>query len=155
MRHRKLLLIFFATVISLAQVSSSLLTPEIRRVGSRLACLCGSCKNSVADCAMLECHYAKPAREMIRDMLARGMSDDEIVADFIRREGKRALAVPPSEGFYRLAWWMTPIMAGAGLLLIYWYLRRARKSAPAAAQAPQLLERYRDSIEKDLAKFDS
>ena len=154
MRSRSLLLLFLVTTFCVAQVSSALLTPDIRRVGFRLACLCGSCKNSVGDCAMLECHYSKPARESIRDMQARGMSDDDIVADFVKREGKRALVVPPSEGFNHLIWWMTPLMAGLGLSLIYWYIQRQRKSAPVEEVDSKVLEQYKDSIEKDLAKLD-
>lgn len=154
MPSRRLVLGLLLATLSLAQVSSELLTPEIRRVGFRLACLCGSCKNSVGDCAMLECHYSKPARERIRDMQARGMSDDAIVDDFVKREGKRALVVPPAEGIYNLAWWMPPLMVGLGLALIYWYIERTRKPAKVEEVDAKVLERYKDSIEKDLAKLD-
>ncbi len=30
----------------------SFLTPDVVRVGSRLACRCGTCRNTVGDCAM-------------------------------------------------------------------------------------------------------
>jgi cytochrome c-type biogenesis protein CcmH len=155
--RRNLFLLPLLTALSLAQVSSDGMTENIRRVGWRLACLCGACKNSVADCPMLACHYAKPARDQIRDMQAKGMSDDAIVAEFVKREGKRALVVPPSEGFFNLAWWMPPIMVGAGLLLVLAYIRRMRQPANAAPlpEVPaEVLDRYRDTIEKDLAKLD-
>ena len=57
------------TAICLAQSASELQTPEIRRVGDKLACLCGACKNTVATCQMLHCHYAYPARQKIARML--------------------------------------------------------------------------------------
>ena len=140
--------------LALAQVSSELVTPNIRRVGTRLACLCGSCTNSVGDCAMLSCHYSKPAREKIRDMQAKTASDDAIVGDFVRENGKRALVVPPNEGFARLAWWMPPLMTGMGLALIYWFIRRMRKPSTAPPLDPKVLERYRESIEKDIATLE-
>ncbi|MEZ5356109.1 MAG: cytochrome c-type biogenesis protein CcmH [Bryobacteraceae bacterium] len=120
---RTLALFGLLAALSLAQVSSDGMTPDIRRVGSRLACLCGACKNSVGDCPMLGCHYSKPARDKIRDMQAKGMSDDAIVADFVKQEGLRALVVPPSEGFFNLAWWMPPVMVGFGLVFVLAYIR--------------------------------
>jgi cytochrome c-type biogenesis protein CcmH len=140
-----------------AQVSSELITPEIRRVGSRLACLCKSCTNSVGDCAMLACHYSKPAREKIRDMQAAGKSDEEIVASFVKEQGRQALVVPPNDGFMALAWWLPPVMVGFGLAMIYWFIRRMRKPEAAILRPgvdAATLERYKDSIEKDLAKLD-
>ncbi len=144
--------------LAMAQVSSELITPEIRRVGSRLACLCKSCKNTVGDCAMLACHYSKPAREKIRDGQAAGQADDAIVAGFVSEHGRQALALPPNDGgFSSLAWFMPPMMVGLGLALIYWFIRRMRKPVAVAAVSAidqNLLDRYKDSIEKDLAKLD-
>lgn len=155
MRTARPILLTLLSVLSIAQVSSELVTPEIRRVGSRLACLCGACKNSVGDCAMLGCHYSQPAREKIRDSQAKGDSDDAIVGSFVQERGKVALVVPPNEGFFAFAWWMPPIMTGLGLALIYWFIRRMSKPAAALAPVPQqVLDRYKDSIEKDMAKLE-
>jgi len=44
----KLLLLVLAAGLCLAQSSSQMLTPAVKRVGDRLACLCGACNNSVA-----------------------------------------------------------------------------------------------------------
>ena len=154
---RKLWGVLLLAVLCMAQVSSELITPEIRRVGSRLACLCKSCKNSVGDCAMLACHYSKPAREKIRDQQAAGKSDDEIVAGFVSEQGRQALVVPPNDGFSALAWWMPPMMVGMGLALIYWFIRRMSKpgaSTPLPAVDAKVMDRYRETIEKDLAKLD-
>jgi cytochrome c-type biogenesis protein CcmH len=146
----------FIAALSLAQVSSEGTTPEIRRVGARLACLCGACKNSVGDCPMLGCHYSKPARDKIRDMQAQGVSDDPIVAEFVKQEGLRALVVPPQEGFFNLAWWMPPVMVGVGLLGVLLWIRRMRRpdAAPMADVSPEVMDRYRDTIEKDLARLE-
>ncbi len=154
---RAALAVFVAT-LALAQSSSTLLTPEIRRVGGRLACLCGSCNNSVGDCAMLECHYSKPMRGKIASMQKLGMGDDEIVSAVVKERGIQALVAPPAEGFNLLAWLMPWIMVGLGLVVIWAFIRslnRKRAAAEAApALAPEVLSRYRDNIEKDLAKLD-
>ncbi len=156
MPSRSLILLILLTALSLAQVSSDGMTSDIRRVGSRLACLCGACKNSVGDCPMLGCHYSKPARDKIREMQAKGVSDDAIVADFVKQEGKRALVVPPSEGFFNLAWWMPPVMVGFGLMMVLAWIRRMKNpdSAPMPEVSAEVVDRYRDSIEKDLAKLE-
>jgi cytochrome c-type biogenesis protein CcmH len=141
--------------LCLAQ-TGDLVPPEVRRVGDRLACLCGSCKNTVATCQMLGCHYTSPARQRISELAKQGMSDDEIVADFVKREGKRALAAPPAEGFNLTAWLAPPAAALAGIGFIAWFIRRNRKSAAAAE--PELdeagMEKYRQAAERELSGFD-
>ncbi len=157
-RGTVVLLAIALAALSLAQSSSALLTPEIKRVGGRLACLCGTCNNSVSDCPMLECHYTKPMREKIASMQKLGMGDDEIINAVVKDKGIQALAAPPTEGFNLLAWVMPWIAVGLGLLVVWMfisYLNRKRVTAAAAPELdPEILNRYRDNIEKDLAKLD-
>src|SRR6266536_3651831 len=98
--------------ICLAQSSSQLMTPGVKRVGTRLACLCTTCKNTVGDCPMLECHYTRPAREKIIRMQNEGQTDDSIVQSFVREQGLQALSSPPTEGFSGLAWIMPWVALG-------------------------------------------
>jgi cytochrome c-type biogenesis protein CcmH len=155
-RWKNSLLILLVAVIALAQTDSAVavLTPAVKRVGARLACLCGSCKNSVADCAMLHCHYSGPAREKIAKMLAQGMTDDQIVDSFVKEQGLRALVVPPAEGFNIMAWVMPFAMIAIGLWAIWLFIRRFRKPATVPDLDPAVLDRYRDRIEKDLSKLE-
>lgn len=149
------LLLLLVVGLAFGQSPVELLTPAVRRVGEKLACLCGSCKNTVATCPMLECHYAEPARKRIAQLQAAGMSDEAIVADFVKREGKRALAVPPAEGFHLMGWVMPFVAIMLGLAGIYLFIRRFhRPAAPATPADPALLERYQDRIEQDLAKLE-
>ncbi len=151
---RRFLLLLVAG-LCLAQSSSDMLTPAIRRVGDRLACLCGSCKNTVATCSMLGCHYSSPARERIAKLQAMGKNDDEIVDDFIKKEGKRALAVPPAEGFNLLGWVMPFVAIGFGLAAIFAFVQRNRKPVVVAtAVDTAVLNRYQAEIDKDLAKLE-
>lgn len=143
--------------ICLAQSSSTLLTPEIRRAGMRLACLCRTCNNTVGDCPMLHCHYSSPAKEKIASLQAAGKSDDDIVRTFVRENGLEALSSPPTTGFSSLAWIMPWIALGLGLGAVYLFIRRfhpKRATASAPELDPETLQRYRDNIDKDLAKLD-
>jgi cytochrome c-type biogenesis protein CcmH/NrfF len=156
-RWKTSFLILGLAAISLAQSASQLLTPDVKRVGARLACLCGACKNTVGDCPMLECHYAHPSRQKIAGMQAKGATDDQIVKSFVEEQGLQALSSPPTSGFSGLAWIMPWVAVGIGLFAIYLFIRRfSPKRAPANVPDldPQVLQRYRDNIEKDLAKLD-
>jgi cytochrome c-type biogenesis protein CcmH/NrfF len=138
----------------LAQSSSQYVTPEIRRVGDKLACLCGACKNTVATCQMLECHYSLPARQRIAKMQKEGSADAVIIDEFVKREGKKALAEPPNEGFGIMAL-ATPVLAiGAGLGLIAWFLRRYRKPNAVPVMTDEEVRQYQDQIDKEFSKLD-
>lgn len=155
-RLRTSILAVLLASISLGQSASQFHTEAVRRVGSRLACLCGGCKDTVANCQMLECHYSKPARERIAQLLAAGMSDDEIINDFVQKNGKQALAVPPAEGFNLLAWIMPFVAIAAGLGMIWVFIQRFRKPLEAsnALADSATLSHYQEQIERDLKKLD-
>jgi cytochrome c-type biogenesis protein CcmH/NrfF len=151
---RNSLLWVLLTALCLSQTASDMVTPEIRRVGDRLACLCGSCKNTVATCQMLGCHYSSPAREKIAEMLKAGKPDEAIIDDFVKREGIRALAVPPAEGFNILAWVMPGAVMFAGFSVIIWWIRRNRKPPAAPEISKEELARFHEAAEKELSHFD-
>ncbi len=154
-RWKSSALVVVLAAAALSQTASQLQSDAVRRVGAQLACLCGTCKNTVADCPMLECHFAKPVRVRIASLLAQGKSDGEIIEIFVKEYGKQVLAVPPAEGFNLLAWTMPFVAIAAGLMLIWFFIQRFRKPAavPTLAQ-DEALSRYRDEIEKDLARLD-
>ena len=143
------------TALCLAQSASVVEDTAVQRVGTELACLCGSCKNTVANCPMIHCHYASPAREKIMKMAGAGVADDEIVATFTDEHGLEALASPPKEGFSLLSWVMPFVAIGLGLMAIWWFVRRYMgNKTPVPSVDAEVLERYKDRIEKDLAKID-
>jgi len=154
---KRLLLLAAVAGLLIGQDGATLITPDVRRVGMRLACLCGSCKNTVADCPMLECGYSKPARLKIAQMQAAGKSDDEIVASFVKENGIQALASPPTTGFSLLAWVMPFVAIALGLLAITWFVKRfgARRAVAGVPELdPETLKRYQEQIEKDVAKLE-
>jgi cytochrome c-type biogenesis protein CcmH len=145
----------FVTVIAAwAQTASEKPSVDVRRVGARIACQCG-CKDSVATCSMLECHFSKPAKEKIAQMQAVGMSDDQIIQSFVREYGAAIYLAPPN------AWgWIVPYASvGFGLVVIWMFIKKYRKPKPIPEIGPMELDdpelaKYKDQIEKDLANMD-
>jgi cytochrome c-type biogenesis protein CcmH/NrfF len=104
---------------------------------------------------MLECSFSKPAKEKIAKMQAVGMADDQIIQSFIRENGAGIYLAPPSA-----FGWIIPYAAvGAGLLVIWSFIRKYRKPKPLAEVGPlevddPALAKYKDQIEQDLAKLE-
>lgn len=149
----KLFLAFFAVIAALvAQDSTSYMTPDVMRVGGRLACRCGGCRNTVGDCPMLHCSSADPKRHRIYEMKQQGASDNDIVNTIVREEGIVALATPPSEGFGPIITWVMPAIALAlGFLFYSWWVRRNRKEPEMLAPVDEaVLERFRMQIDREL-----
>jgi cytochrome c-type biogenesis protein CcmH/NrfF len=137
--------------ICLPQTATKLITPEIRRVGDKLACKCGACNNTVATCQMLECHYSLPARERIGDMQKAGASDETIVNAFVKESGISALAAPPAEGFNMLAWTMPFIAITFGLVAMFIWFKRFAGRRPVEVRAEREIDpRYQQRIDREL-----
>ncbi len=142
----------------LAQTASQRQGVDVRRVGTHLACQCKVCADTVASCAMLECEFCKPARARIFQMQHSGVSDDAIIATFVKEFGPSIYRGDPSS-FY----WIVPYAALAlGCLGIFWFVRRYYHHKPAVAVAggarnaedDAAMNRFREQIEKETAKFD-
>ena len=132
-----------------------LMSEDTRRVASKLACLCRSCKNTVGDCPMLDCGYCSRIRPRITEMLQAGKDDQSIVDVFVKEEGKEALAAPPNEGFSLFAWWMPVAALGTGLAGVAMVIRRYMRPVAGAVEIdPRLIERYRDQMDEDLSKLE-
>jgi cytochrome c-type biogenesis protein CcmH len=134
-----------------AQDPTSYLTPDVTRVGSKLACRCGGCRNTVANCPMLHCSSADPMRRRIHEMKARGISDNDVVSAIVREEGIVALASPPAEGFGLITWIMPPVVLLMGFFVYSWYVRRNRQEPQPLSPVDQaVIERFRTQIEREL-----
>jgi len=151
--NTKLFFAFFLVIAAVvAQDPTSYLTPDVARVGDRLACRCGGCRNTVGNCPMLHCESADPLRHRIHDMKARGSSDNDIVNTIVREQGIVALSSPPSTGLGGIVSWVMP---GIVLLIgffIYWsFVRRNRQDPPALSAADhELIGRYQEQIDQEL-----
>jgi cytochrome c-type biogenesis protein CcmH len=150
----RFLLIALVAVAALAQTASEKPSVDVRRVGARLQCQCG-CKDSVATCSMLECHFSKPAKEKIAQMQSVGMSDEQIVQAFIRENGNGIYLAPPNA----FGWIVPYAVAGLGLLGIVLVLRKYMKPKTMTDLGPMELDdpalaKYKEQIEKDLSDLE-
>ena len=93
-------------------------------------------------------------REQIRDLIAQGLTKDEIKARLVAEYGEEVLAVPSNEGF-DLAAWLVP---GAAILVagvaIFIGLRRWRRADRAAPAAPRPAAADSTRLDEDLARYE-
>ncbi|MBY0503816.1 MAG: cytochrome c-type biogenesis protein CcmH [Bryobacteraceae bacterium] len=153
-RWKTSLAILFVATLCVAQSPTAFITTDIRRAGDKLACLCGACKNTVGTCQMLGCHYAAPAREKIAELQKAGLDDEKVAAFFVKREGLKAFAVPPAEGFNAMSWIMPPVAILLGLGGIAWWIRRSRKPVLVDELPAGSADRVRAELDQEMAKFD-
>lgn len=135
-----------------AQDPSSYLTKDVMRVGERLACRCGTCRNTVGNCPMLRCDFSYPMRKRIYEMKQAAMTDDAIVKRIVREEGVVALSSPPASGLGGLITWIMPAVALViGFFIYSYYVRRNRKEPePMSSFDRAMIERFQDQIDREL-----
>jgi len=153
-RLKNSLFVLVIAAAALAQTASEKPNVDVRRVGARVACQCG-CKDSVATCSMLECHFSKPAKERIAQMQSVGMSDEQIVQAFIRDYGAGVYLAPPNA----FGWIVPYASLGLGMVVIWLFMRRYYKPKPMTDLGPveiddPALAKYKDQIEKDMANLE-
>jgi cytochrome c-type biogenesis protein CcmH len=153
-RVRRPAQIALVVLLLAANLLSQAMTPEVKRIGDRLACQCGSCNNQVSTCPMLNCHSATPLREEIAGMIKQGLNADQIVSAFVGKYGKVILAAPPAEGFDLMAWILPFIVLLSGFVFVYWLIRvwliRKPALAPGTTGTPEIPESYQKRIEREL-----
>jgi cytochrome c-type biogenesis protein CcmH len=150
------LIVLALAVLCLAQSVTPLANERVRRLGDRLMCLCG-CGATITSCNMIECRFARPARQKLFAMVNAGMSDSAILDAFVREYGVQILVRPPAQGFNLLGYVMPFIGIALGLVFVWWVIKRFRKPV-AAPVGPGLdaatLAGYQAKIEKDLEELD-
>src|SRR5580693_7270428 len=148
-----LLFLIFAAA-SLGQTAPQLDSPDVLRVADKFHCSCGC--NLTMSCKMEgDCHICRQAKAKIFAMQSAGKSDGQIVDAFVQENGSDVLAIRPGPMGVIGPWGAL----GLGVILVIFLIRRiaARKPALAPAEAAidsEVLDRYHERIEKDLAKLE-
>jgi cytochrome c-type biogenesis protein CcmH/NrfF len=142
------LIVLLATV-GLAQNASQWDSDAVNRVARRLNCTCG-CKTNMA-CQMppQPCPICKMNKEKIYQMQSAGMSDDAIVAAFVKQDGPDIAVVPP--GIMGMVGPYAALLLGLGLVVLV--IRRYKHFKPAAATS-EVDSALLQKIEQDLANLD-
>jgi cytochrome c-type biogenesis protein CcmH len=143
--------VLLAGVITLQEVTDD----EVNAVAKQL--YCPICENTPLDvCPTQAC---KDWRELIRQQLSEGQTEEQIIDYFVANYGPQVLAEPPAKGFSTLVWILpVVVLIGGGIAL--WRLLRQWQNRPAPAQpmavddfasstsgvAPEMLDRIEREI---------
>jgi cytochrome c-type biogenesis protein CcmH len=124
---------------------------EVRKISGQLIAPC--CWTMTADAHSSEIAY--DVRAQIRNALAQGKSEEEILQAYVSQYGERILAKPSKQSFNLLAW----ILPFAALLIGGWILWRFlhRHAAPPPASVIMTAnpnDPYAQQMEQELKEFD-
>jgi len=102
---------------------------RVRLIASKLRC--PVCQNeSVADS---QSELSAQMRTLIRDKLAAGETEDQIVGYFVSRYGEWILLEPPRQGVLWFVWLAPAVALLGGTALVIAYLRRSVRPRPYLA----------------------
>lgn len=99
---------------------------------------------------------AKDMQRKIRELIAEGASDEEIVAYFTARYGDWILLAPPKRGFNWAAWLLPFAVVAAGAVGVFVAARRwtgrprEDEGGAAAVESPPQESPYLDRLEREL-----
>ncbi|MBI5292219.1 MAG: cytochrome c-type biogenesis protein CcmH [Chloroflexi bacterium] len=127
---------------------------DVNRVAKQL--YCPVCPNTPLD--VCETKACQDWRADIKDKLAVGWTDEQVIEYFVQRYGERVLAEPRRSGFTSFVWFLPVVSVAIGLVVLAQILRgwkakhRAAVAAPTAQAGdipPEVLQR----LEKELKKI--
>jgi len=142
-----LVVLFVLPAAAWAQ-GSKVTANDVNRIAKQL--YCPVCPNTPLD--VCETKACEDWRELIRQKLEAGESDQEIINYFVAQYGERVLATPRPHGFNLLGYVVPPVLLLAGVAFLAFVLRAwTRRPAPAAAAdkpAPSLDELPAEYVER-------
>ena len=100
---------------------------------------------------------AKQMRQILRDRLADGQTEQEIIDYFVSVYGEMVLAAPPKRGFLLTAWLVPPAALLAGITVLVLTIRKLRRpSGLVLADGPETsndvgLEPYLNLVDEEMA----
>src|SRR5574342_679458 len=161
MRNLKIRLILllatlFASLLVVSVVYAQNYVPtddDVLRVAKNL--YCPVCPNTPLD--VCETKACQDWRAQIRDELAQGWTDQQIIDYFVTQYGERVLAEPQRKGFTSLVWFLPLIAVLLGIGIVYEVLKNWRKQEPilaASAPVPQIPHEILKKIEREIQEMD-
>jgi len=154
---RSCLLVAAMTAAAFAQNGADLESSAVLRVGAKLKCSCG-CNQTVACQMPGGCAMCKASRTKIYQMQRSGMTDRQILDQFVAEKGPDVIVIPPGVGGV-----LGPYVAlGLGLIAVLYTIRRYKAKKPglsgvtvgAAGAGDAIDPATLAQIEKDMDKFD-
>jgi cytochrome c-type biogenesis protein CcmH len=130
---------------------------EVNAIAKHL--YCPVCENTPLDVCPTEA--CRQWRELIRQQLQDGWTEEQIEAYFVENYGARVLAEPPRQGLNWLVYLLPPALILAGAVILFRSLREwtRPKTLPAAANAGKdppasSKDEYVARLEEELKKRD-
>ena len=105
---------------------------DVNRVAKQL--YCPVCPNTPLD--VCETKACQDWRAQIRDQLAAGWTDGQIIEYFVQQYGERVLAEPRRSGFTSFVWFLPVVSVAIGLVVLAQILRGWKTKRPVSALAP-------------------
>lgn len=99
------------------------------RLGHNLMCQCG-CGQVLLECNHVGCSTSEEMRKEMKLALARGDSDQAVLAGFVGKYGPTVLAAPTTTGFNRVAWIMPVVAFLAALAAVVLVVRAWKNRTP-------------------------
>lgn len=146
-------LFVFSTVSAQDGQPGSPTDNDVNRVAKQL--YCPVCPNTPLD--VCETKACEDWRAQIRDQLAEGWTDQQIIDYFVAQYGERVLAEPQRKGFTSLVWFLPLLVVLIGLWIVYEVLKNWRKQKPVVAVSvplPQIPDEVLKRIEREIQEMD-
>jgi cytochrome c-type biogenesis protein CcmH/NrfF len=124
-----------------------------KAVFNQLRCMCGTCpRDLLSTCS---CDTAEEARQAIREKMAAGETNDQIVLAYSQEYGAESLSIPPNTKGMQLIWAVPIVALGGGGVAVVLLMRRWNKTKPApAAKATKKRDGYDDRLDAELRDLD-
>ncbi len=106
---------------------------DVNRIAHQL--YCPVCENTPLDVCPTEA--CRQWRDLIRQQLSQGWTEDQIKQYFVQQYGARVLAEPPATGLNWLVYVLPPLVIIAGAVLLLRAMRTWTKSPPTAPAEPE------------------
>jgi cytochrome c-type biogenesis protein CcmH len=118
-----------------------------RELSRELRCMV--CQNQSIDDS--DAPLARDLRLLVRERLAGGDSDSQVLDFLVARYGEFVLLKPRLERHTLLLWLLTPLALGGGGIALWWHYRRREKGTSADGTPPALSADEEARVEKLLA----
>ena len=144
---------FYAVAVVYAQDGKTFPTDDdVNAIAKKL--YCPVCPNTPLD--VCETKACKDWRQQIRDQLAAGWNERQIIDYFVAQYGERVLAEPQRSGFTSLVWVLPVVSVLLGIAIVWQVLKswRARRTQQAMASAvrphiaPDVLARIEQELQQ-------
>ena len=107
---------------------------EVNRIAHQL--YCPVCENTPLDVCPTEA--CRQWRDLIRQQLSQGMTEDQIKQYFVQQYGARVLAEPPRSGLNWLVYILPPLIILAGAVFLLRAMRTWSRTGKTTAMTPAM-----------------